>query len=385
MSSFQGFSARAGCTFGALVLTVLLLVGLNPAALASDALRGRDLYLNAAAAKQRPGLKSCVQCHGLPPEAKLWGASAVQLQGTIGAVIDMAAYANELTTADLADLSAFLQQPLAVALPLPNLAPLQPRFAAQPGTQSPILSFQLDNRGSGPVVLGIATPVRVVGTAASEWILDAGSCAPALTLAPGASCAFQLRFAPAAAVASGSRASVELRVEYQNIAAPTVVQVGGTAAPVGALSLSSTGLSFAATTAQPSSPVQALVLVNAGQATLVLQAPALGGTAPGDFSLAGPCAPGASLAPGAQCELLVGFRAAAPGVRSAQLQLAWDGGAVSVALTGVSSAASSPPTPPPSPGAATTTNSGGGGALAGLWATLLLAALLARPRRSTRC
>jgi hypothetical protein len=203
-------------------------------------------------------------------------------------------------------------------------------------------------------------------------------------LAPGASCAFQLRFAPAASVASGSRASTELRVQYESIAAPTVVQVDGTAAPVGALTLSSTGLTFAATTAQPSAPAQALVLVNAGQANLVLQAPALSGTAAGDFSLAGPCAQAASLAPGAQCELLVGFRAAAPGVRSAQLRLAWDSGAVSVALTATSTAASSPAAPPPSPGAATTTNSGGGGALAWLWATLLLAAMPARPRKSTR-
>jgi cytochrome c553 len=361
-------------------IALVVLASVLPVAIAADALRGRDLYLSAAAVKQRPGLKSCVQCHGLPPEGKLWGASAVQLQGTIGAVVDMAAYANELTTADLVDLSVFLQQPLAVPLPQPWLAPLQPRFAAQPGTASPVLTFALENRGSAPFTLG-ATPLRLVGASAGEFMLDAGSCLPSTTMPPGASCAFQLRFHPAAGSVSGTRTSTELRVDYQSIAAPTVVQVESTAAPVAALSLSSTGLSFSAPPAPASASSQAIVLSNGGQDNLMLQVPSLAGTAAGDFSVAGPCAQASSLASGAQCELQVRFRPAAAGVRTAQLQLAWDGGAVSIALTGTSTAASSPAAPPPAAGAATTTNSGGG-AVTWLWAIALLAGMQWRARRA---
>jgi hypothetical protein len=199
-------------------------------------------------------------------------------------------------------------------------------------------------------------------------------------MAPGAGCVFQLRFSPAATVPGGTRASTELRVEYQSIAAPTVAQVESTAAPVAALSVSSTGVSFAAPIQTAAATLQPIVLTNGGQANLILQAPSLAGTAAGDFNLAGACAQATSLAPGAQCELQVSFRPTAAGVRTAQLQLAWDGGATSIALTGTSTTPSSPAAPPPVPGAATTTNSGGGGAVSWLWALVLAGALRCRVR-----
>jgi len=362
------------------ILVLLALAVTAPPVFAADALRGRDQYLNAALVKQRPGLRSCVQCHGLPPERKLWGASAEQLRGMIGAVIAMAAFANELDATDLNDLAAFLAQPLALPLPQPRIAPLQPRVAALPGSASPTLAMVLENGGTGSLVLG-AAPLRLLGAAAAEFRLDQGSCVPSAVLAPGASCSFQVRFAPAAVVPSGSRATTELRVEHPSIALPTVVQIESTAAAVAALSLSSAGLGFESSALLVAAPSQTLVLGNGGQANLSLRAPRLAGSAADDFSVTGACAQASMLAPGAQCQLQIGFRPSAAGIRSAQLQLEWDGGVTVVALSGTSAApAGSAPVQPPAGAPGSGGSAGGGGAIGLAVAALLLAAAGRRRR-----
>ena len=94
------------------------------AAWSQDAERGRDLYLDAAAVKGVAGLPSCVQCHGLPPEGKLLGASPTQLQGAFASVIAMGRFALEFDARDLADLSAFLRDPQAYAPGLRAVAPV---------------------------------------------------------------------------------------------------------------------------------------------------------------------------------------------------------------------------------------------------------------------
>lgn len=382
MAEMQGFRVTSAWRArGRLNIALLALAVTAPTVLAADALRGRDVYLNAALVKQRPGLKSCVQCHGLPPERKLWGASAEQLRGTIGAVAAMAAFANELDATDLGDLAAFLAQPLALPLPQPRIAPLQPRVAAQPGSTSPTLALSLENGGTGPFVLG-ATPLRFVGGAAPDFWLDRGSCVPAATLAPGASCSFQLRFAPGAGVPVGSRATTELRIEYQNIALPTVVQVESAAAAVAALSLSAPGLGFEAPALRAAAPAQTLVLSNGGQANLSLQAPRLAGAAADDYSVTGACTQASMLAPGAQCQLQVVFRPSAAGIRSAQLQVSWDGGMSGVALTGTSGVSTGPAPAQPPTGAPGLGSSAGGGGTVGVALAVLLFMGAGRRRRA---
>jgi mono/diheme cytochrome c family protein len=62
------------------LLLLTAAIGATTAA-AQDPLRGRDIYLNAALVKQQPGMRSCVQCHGLPPDRKLWGAARRNCRG----------------------------------------------------------------------------------------------------------------------------------------------------------------------------------------------------------------------------------------------------------------------------------------------------------------
>ena len=375
-------SPAHGSTLARLLLLTAAL-GATTAA-AQDPLRGRDIYLNAALVKQQPGMRSCVQCHGLPPDRKLWGASPAQLQGTFASVTLMGRFATELQAADVADLSAFLADPTAVPVPLPRLSPLAPQFAALPSTSSPPLGFVLENGGSGAFSLG-TEPVRIIGADAASFRLEANSCVAGAQLASGAGCGFTLRYAPAEN--SPAVAQAELRIEYGSIARATTVQLRGTARAVAAPTLSGTGLSFASQAIGSRSASQRIELVNAGQAVLAVSAVSAGGAAAGDFAVEGSCRATTQLAPGAQCALEVRFMPTTIGTRSAQVDVGWNGGNVTVALSGVGEAAVAP-SPPPSPPVAdppapviSSGAEGGGGAVSPLWAALLLALALSRRLR----
>jgi hypothetical protein len=290
----------------------------------------------------------------------------------------MGRFASELQAADVADLSAFLAQPTAAPLPLPRLAPLAPQFAALPATSSPPLVFVLENSGSGAFSLG-AEPVRIIGSDAASFRLEANGCVGGGQLAPGAACGFTLRYAPAEGAPVAAQA--ELRIEYGSIARATTVQLRGTAAAGAAPTLSATGLSFAAQAVGSRSAPQRVDLVNSGQAVLAVDAIRAVGPDAGDFAVEGSCRVATQLAPGAQCALEVRFLPTATGSRSAQVDVASNSGSVAVALSGVGEAPVAPPPPtpsvaePPAPAAASG-EPGGGGAVSPLWATLLLALAL---------
>lgn len=362
---------------------LLLTAALGTTAAAQDPLRGRDLYLNAALVKQQPGMRSCVQCHGLPPDRKLWGASPAQLQGAFASVTPMGRFATELQAADVADLSAFLARPTAVPLPLPQLSPLAPQFAALPATSSPPLAFVLENGGSAPFTLG-ADPVRVVGAPTGSFRLEPGGCTPGAQLAPGAACGFTLRYAPGSDAPAAEQA--ELRIEYANIARATTVQLRGTADALAAPTLSATGLSFAPQAIGSTSAPQRVVLSNAGQAVLALNAITTSGTHAGDFAVDGSCSASTQLAPGAQCALEVRFTPAAVGTRAAQVEVGWNGGSVTIVFSGAGEpAAASRPVveapAPPAPALTGTGGEGGGGAVSPLWPALMLAIAVGRRLR----
>jgi hypothetical protein len=343
---------------------------------AQDPLRGRDIYLNAALVKQQPGLRSCVQCHGLPPDRKLWGASPAQLRGAFASVTPMGRFATELQPVDVTDLSAFLADPTAVPLPLPRLSPLAPEFAALPATSSPELAFVLENGGSGPFTLG-SEPLRVVGAASGSFRLDSASCTPGAQLAPGAACGFTLRYAPGSAAPAAEEA--ELRIEYASIARATTVTLRGKADALPAATLSATGLSFAPQAVGSTSAPQRIVLSNAGQAVLAVNAVTTSGSHAGEFIVDGSCGAAVQLAPGAQCAFEVRFAPQAVGTRTAQAEVTWNGGKVAVALSGAGGPAAvsppvvEPPAPPAPAPAGTGGDGGGGGAVSPLWVALLLA------------
>jgi hypothetical protein len=357
------------------------------AAWSQDAERGRDLYLDAAAVKGVAGLPSCVQCHGLPPEGKLIGASPTQLQGAFASVIAMGRFALEFDARDLADLSAFLRDPQAVATPLPAIAPLSPAWAALPGTRSPALALRLTNDGRAALTLAARDAVLLAGAGASQFVLTRGGCADAAVLAPGASCEVTLQYAPPADATQPPQAQLQWR--YASVAQPTVIALAAQPGDAAALSLSASGLSFGALAAGTTAR-RALRIDNGGQAVLALDVVAVSGPAAAEFALSG-CRAGDRLAPGAGCTLGIAFTPAAAGTRQAQLVIDGSGGRRVVALVGEGATAAPPPAPvpPPPPTAAppaasappATANAGGGGAAAPLIASLLLPLALWRRRR----
>ncbi len=381
----QGAAAR---TARLAVAAVLVIVA--AAAVAQDPLRGRDLYLNAAAIKGTP-LRSCVQCHGLPPDTKLKGASVAQLYGAFASVNEMSGYITAFTQADVADLSAFLTDPTATPTPLPAIDLLVLRFAAPLAASSPAIQVALRNDGAAPLRLA-ADPIQISGIDADAFQLSASSCAPQVLLQPAASCQLELRFTPSQARPSAA----QIVVRYDTIAQPTSVGLSGEPQSRARFTYSAAGLAFGARPLGASAPRQSVRVVNAGTAPLAVAERRLDGAAAADFALEG-CAVGSVLAPGATCRLEVDFTPSAAGARSATLTLASPdavepmtltlSGAGQATGTGLAPAPpASPPTPSPAqPKVGVTSNVGGGGALPRivLLALLFVAALRWRNRHAS--
>jgi hypothetical protein len=83
--------------------------------------------------------------------------------------------------------------------------------------------------------------------------------------------------------------------------------------------LSVSTLDFGSASLGTKSAAEAITLTNTGQAPLTLATLTLGGTAGGDFALAGTCANGATVAPGGTCTMQLTFAPTAVGTRSGTL------------------------------------------------------------------
>ncbi|CUI03218.1 choice-of-anchor D domain-containing protein [Massilia antarctica] len=114
---------------------------------------------------------------------------------------------------------------------------------------------------------------------------------------------------------------------------------GVVAAP--AASLNPSSLAFSGTALGQASSALSATLANTGSGALTIDTIGVTGAAAADFSIAGgTCAPGAAIAAGANCTVLVSFKPSVAGARSASLALAHNGtgGSSSVALSGTGNA-----------------------------------------------
>lgn len=371
-------SARSAAPYLARLTAAVVLAVTAAATLAQDPQRGRDLYLNAAAIKGTP-LRSCVQCHGLPPDTKLKGASVAQLYGAFASVNEMSGFITAFTQTDVADLSAFLADPSATPTPLPAIDPLVLRLAAPLAVSSPAVLVALRNDGAAPLRLA-ADAIQISGVDADAFQISASTCAPQALLPPNGLCQFELRFTPQQA-----RTSVgQIVVRYDTIAQPTSVGVSGEPQPRARFTYSAAGIAFGARPLGEPASRQSVRVINAGTVPLAVAERRLDGAAAADFALQG-CAVGSVLAPGATCRLDVDFTPSAAGASSATLTLASPdavepmtltlSGAGQVAVAGPSPVPPASPTPPP---AGSTANVGGGGAISRV---VLFALLFAAAQR----
>jgi len=189
----------------------------------------------------------------------------------------------------------------------------------QVGVPSTANTFTYTNTGNGTLTLA-ANPVTVTGgNASSNYVVSSNACTAGLSLAPNATCTFNVVFTPSA---SGSRN-----------ATLTVIDTAG-GAPNPTLALTGTGLqavvgfsgSASLTTNTASRTVKTAVttITNSGNEALVISSIAItsnnGGTNPGAFSVANPgtgtpACPigGTGLVAGATCQVTVTYTPPATG------------------------------------------------------------------------
>ncbi|GAB4465360.1 MAG: hypothetical protein OHK0044_03940 [Burkholderiaceae bacterium] len=200
----------------------------------------------------------------------------------------------------------------------------------QIGTTSAAQSVTVSNAGGGTL--------SVSGVAANNGVFaTAGNCVGA-NLANGQSCTVSVTFAPtAAATVNGT-----LAITHNAAGSPSSVALTGTGttAPVPAVALSRTAVSFAGVTAVGQQSIaERVTLTNNGPGSVTLNSV----TASAEFNVvAGPgaCRAGQTLAQGASCSIDVSFAPAAAGVRNGTLSIA-SGGAPSTltaSLAGTGSA-----------------------------------------------
>ena len=205
----------------------------------------------------------------------------------------------------------------AVPAPALSASPSALGFGVQTIAAAAAQTVTLANSGN------VAIAFSSVGLSGSDsYSIAANNCGT--TLAVGASCTVQLRFAPKTA---GSLAAA---LAVASNAAPLQVQLSGsgTAQPAGLPAMSEAGpVAFSDTQVGASSAPHVTTLANSGTAALQVATLTLGGAQPAEFVLGGTCTAGATVAPGASCTIESSFKPGAAGARSADLLLATDGGA----------------------------------------------------------
>jgi len=254
------------------------------------------------------------------------GSCTVTVVATPTTAGAFAASLNLASNASNGSIAVSLAGSASTAAPALSANPTAVSFGAQTiGAGATTQTVAITNRGNVPVTF---TSVAVSG--ASSVTIGSGGCAG--TLAVAASCNVPLAFAPTA------QGSVNATLLLRSNAADVSVAVtgSGTTAAVARPALSETGpVAFADTQVGQQAGAHRTTLSNDGSAALKITTLALGGSNPGDFALAGTCAVGGSVSPGASCTIDSSFKPAATGARSADLVLMTEGGAqLSLRLNG---------------------------------------------------
>ncbi|WP_308936681.1 choice-of-anchor D domain-containing protein [Duganella radicis] len=326
---------------GALYATGLwAMLALAPSAQAADALNGKSLYLNGPTS----GGSTCAACHGPSPANNVSGILAAANNPS---VITNAFAANrggmgtlfngKFTTAEIADLAAFIGNPNVTAAPAASLAPASLSFTGTTvGQSSAALSTTLTNTGNAALNI---SAIGVAGANSGDFAITGGSCAAGASVAAGANCNVQVVFTPAAA---GAR-SASLNFSHNATGGGSSVALGGTgnAVPAATISLSANALNFGALVTGSASPAQTITVNNAGQAPLTFSGIALSGANASIFTLGGSCATSTPLAAGASCTVTVLATPTAAGAFAASLNLNSNASNGNAAI-GLSGSASAP-------------------------------------------
>jgi Abnormal spindle-like microcephaly-assoc'd, ASPM-SPD-2-Hydin/NHL repeat len=214
-----------------------------------------------------------------------------------------------------------------------------------PGSVSPDQPVTLQNIGGAAMTISKAS----LGGADASSFADKSTCTT--SLAPGASCTFDLSFEP---LASGA-ATASLSITESTPSASQSIALNGTGSStiVAQITVSPTQLSFANQVVGAVSASQTVTVTNTGSAALAPSGAEAGmvtviGLDAGDFTETNNC--GSSLAAGASCTISVSFAPQAPGSSTAFLVVQGDGANTPVLVplsgTGTTAAGATPANAP---------------------------------------
>ena len=311
---------------------------------AADPVSGKRLYENTNGA---PLSCANVGCHGPDPTLNKnnirAGANAPNvilnaISNDKGGMSFLGTPPYTVTSLQAGDIAAYIANPAAgTPSPAATLSTATLSFGNQVvQTSSGTMSANLTNTGSANLVLSTIT---LGGTNPMEFTRG-GTCAPAISLAPAASCSVDVTFKP---TALGTR-SAAITIGHNATPNTSVLSLtgNGTAAPTPAVGLSATTLDFGSQTVGMSSAIKSVSISNTGTANLVLSTIMTTGTNAADFA-ASKCS-GSTLTPGTSCAVDVTFTPAALNARTATLSIVSNAGGSphGVALSGNGVAAPAP-------------------------------------------
>jgi hypothetical protein len=188
------------------------------------------------------------------------------------------------------------------------------------GTTSEAQAVTVTNTGTAAVTL---KSITVTGTDPTSFV-EVNACGT--SLAKGAKCTVFVAFKPAAAAAEKATLSVA-----ETTGTPQTASLSGTGTAKPSVSLSKTGLTFAATAKGTLSEAQSITVTNKGTDTLDITAISITGADASSFIELNTCGP--TLAPAANCVIDVAFKPAATGTLSASLVIADNGSTATQTVT----------------------------------------------------
>jgi hypothetical protein len=219
--------------------------------------------------------------------------------------------------------------------PAVTLTPASLAFASTTvGSTTAAQVVTLKNSGTAALTL---TSETITGTNTASFLKSATTCGT--SLAVGATCTVSVEFKPAAAGALAAALSIADNAS----GSPQSVKLAGTGATAATpkLTLTPTSLTLPATIVGMTSDAMPVTVKNTGTVAVTFTSITLGGTNASAFEELGNC--GTSLAAGASCSLLVGFKPAVAGALTAAITFTDNaaGSPQKVTLSGTGTAAPS--------------------------------------------
>jgi Abnormal spindle-like microcephaly-assoc'd, ASPM-SPD-2-Hydin len=320
----------------------------------ADAWNGKALY----SASPPSGGVACATsgCHNANPATNtnkiLNGANKAALISSAisGNTGGMAILKNKWTTAEIADIAAYLGN-LNVTAPVVVVQPANAQISSSPltfvstiqGQAAGTQTVTLNNTGGANLTINTVTLTSTSADLQLDFnAVGNGACGAAGVVAGGSSCTFTIGFTPKAI---GARSAI-LSIAHSVGTSSVTLQGTGAAIPTASISVTQP-TAFADTVINSPALTQNIVLTNSGTANLQLSAITLSGAASSAFSVlnnAGNCTASSTLAPTLSCPITVAFAPTSVAIFSGQLVVTSNavnaaGGNISFSLQGTGTAA----------------------------------------------